>query len=369
MLGDYEYDVALSFAGEDRAYAHQLATLLKERSIRVFYDKDLQYDLWGKDLYEFLFDVYKRKAMFCVMFVSAAYAKKHWTRHERRAAQERAFSEIREYILPVMLDETEVPGLSSTTGHVSISEGIPEIADLLESKLESHGLSKNSREHRSNNKKNTHAPSQRRPQSDEPVLTSILEWERFFDLDEWEHWVSGLCSGRPRLADRHWEGMYAFTRWLPRKIWLEKHRPIALAFQNLKAVVDDLLSVMQPYFFHNDDVWVVDPFYRHYEKDPELRQEALKQYNAYEHTIAEMAEHLTASGNLVMERIRDEIDEMYRFSEGLLVMQLSSGQLEPIQYAPSDKRRLEPYPGLDEVLRETRWKRDPSKWNRRKRRK
>jgi len=39
MVNKFEYDVALSFAGEDRAYVEKVAKYLKEKSIRVFYDK------------------------------------------------------------------------------------------------------------------------------------------------------------------------------------------------------------------------------------------------------------------------------------------------------------------------------------------
>ena len=61
-------------------------------------------DLWGKDLYAHLTDLYENRARFCIMLVSQYYAAKLWTIQERRAMQARAFSEQREYILPVRLD-------------------------------------------------------------------------------------------------------------------------------------------------------------------------------------------------------------------------------------------------------------------------
>ena len=47
---EYKYDVALSFAGEDRFYVDQVATILKEQGVSVFYDEFEEVDLWGKDL-------------------------------------------------------------------------------------------------------------------------------------------------------------------------------------------------------------------------------------------------------------------------------------------------------------------------------
>lgn len=38
-MREYKYDVALSFAGEDRHHAEKLAKILKSRGYRVFYDK------------------------------------------------------------------------------------------------------------------------------------------------------------------------------------------------------------------------------------------------------------------------------------------------------------------------------------------
>ena len=64
-----DYDIALSFAGEDREVVDVVAALLKERSVRVFYDKYEQAQLWGKDLYQHLSYVYKDAARFCVIFI------------------------------------------------------------------------------------------------------------------------------------------------------------------------------------------------------------------------------------------------------------------------------------------------------------
>ncbi|WP_256874691.1 GUN4 domain-containing protein [Nostoc sp. C057] len=131
---DYYYDVALSFAGEDRKCSEELAQVLKARSIKVFYDKYEEATLWGKNLYTHLSDVYQRKARFCVMFLSQHYRKKLWTNHEREAAQARAFEENKEYILPIRLDNTEIPGILPTIGYIEWSNA-NSIANLIAEKL------------------------------------------------------------------------------------------------------------------------------------------------------------------------------------------------------------------------------------------
>lgn len=131
-----DYDVALSFAGEDREYVQSLADALTSKGVKVFYDEFEQADLWGKDLYTHLVDIYGRRARFTVMFVSDAYRSKLWTNHERKAAQSKAFTQNSEYILPVRIDDTEIPGMLPTTGYVRASEKTPaQLASLLVEKL------------------------------------------------------------------------------------------------------------------------------------------------------------------------------------------------------------------------------------------
>ncbi len=134
------FDVALSFAGEDRTYVDQVARLLRDRGVKVFYDLFEEADLWGKNLYTHLSDVYQNRAKFTVMFISAAYCEKLWTNHEREAAQARAFQEAQEYILPVRFDSTDIPGVLPTTGYVSLTKRTPEqLVSLITKKLVSGG--------------------------------------------------------------------------------------------------------------------------------------------------------------------------------------------------------------------------------------
>jgi hypothetical protein len=130
------YDVALSFAGEDRKYARELAQLLTDAGHAVFYDEYEQSTLWGRNLYTHLSDIYQNKARYCVMFISQHYAKKLWTKRERESAQARAFRESEEYILPLRLDDTILPGLEDTVGYIDLRNSTVEhVFDLLSKKL------------------------------------------------------------------------------------------------------------------------------------------------------------------------------------------------------------------------------------------
>lgn len=132
----YDYEVALSFAGEQREYVNRVAIALKVLGIKVFYDGFEEENLWGKNLYEYLHHIYSSRARYTVIFISKDYAKKLWTSHERKSAQERAFRESKEYILPGRFDDTAIPGLSDMTGYVDCTKRTPEnFAELIAKKL------------------------------------------------------------------------------------------------------------------------------------------------------------------------------------------------------------------------------------------
>jgi len=133
------FDVALSFAGTERPLAEELATRVRDAGFVVFYDDHYPEQLWGKNLADRFDAIYRKQSRFCVMFVSVEYASRMWTEHERKSAQARALEERgNEYILPIRIDDTELPGLLPTTGYLSLDKyGIERIAEMLVAKLRS----------------------------------------------------------------------------------------------------------------------------------------------------------------------------------------------------------------------------------------
>ncbi len=114
MKENIKYEVALSFAGEQRKYVEDVALALQSQKISVFYDEFETIQLWGKNLVEELHDVFENRAAYVVMFISEEYVKKAWPSHERQSSLSRAIQQKEEYILPVRFDETSVPGLPTS---------------------------------------------------------------------------------------------------------------------------------------------------------------------------------------------------------------------------------------------------------------
>ena len=130
------WDVALSFAGAQRAYVERVAAALKARGVRCFYDADEQVELWGRHLAEELPRIYAEESAAVVVFVSAEYAGAGWTRLERRAAFSRAVAEAGVYVLPARFDDSELPGLLDDVVSVDLRRYAPEqFADLVAARL------------------------------------------------------------------------------------------------------------------------------------------------------------------------------------------------------------------------------------------
>ena len=133
-----EYDVALSFAGEDRTYVEETAGILKAAGVNVFYDKFETAQLWGRNLADHLGEVYGKRSRFVVIFISKYYPMKAWPKHERQSAQARAIRDNEIVLLPARFDDTEIEGMPSSTAYIDLRKTSPqELAELIQEKLKS----------------------------------------------------------------------------------------------------------------------------------------------------------------------------------------------------------------------------------------
>ena len=90
----------------------------------------------GRDGVETFHEVFSEKAKHVVMFISAEYVKKPWTRVERKAALSRMIREEAGYVLPVRFDDTAVPGFPDTVQYLRAIKYTPaELAALIAERL------------------------------------------------------------------------------------------------------------------------------------------------------------------------------------------------------------------------------------------
>lgn len=134
--GAFKYDVALSFAGEDREVVEQIAIKLAENNIQVFYDEFEKTKLWGKRLSTHFQTIYGENTCFVVVFVSKEYSLKDWTNFEFSIARGEAKFRNTEFILPVILDNTPLFGLPEDMAYLDLeAEGVDGIVDAVINKI------------------------------------------------------------------------------------------------------------------------------------------------------------------------------------------------------------------------------------------
>jgi hypothetical protein len=116
----FDYDVAISFAGEDRDFAKYIAQRVVPR-FRVFFDEYERVNLWGSDLSVSLPSKYV-SSRYCVILQSDEYLEKVWTTLERQAIiYEFLKRRGNDYVLPIRVRGcfAPIPGLSGLIGYVT----------------------------------------------------------------------------------------------------------------------------------------------------------------------------------------------------------------------------------------------------------
>jgi hypothetical protein len=142
--------------------------------VKCFYDTYEKGQLWGKDLYTHLDEIYGKKSRFCVLFASSDYATKVWTNHERTSAQARAIKTKGEYILPVRFDDTDIPGLRKTIGYIDARSHSPEqVCELILEKMRSAGLIVAATAKSKGNGQDTDFPAEPKTQAGKELLDLI----------------------------------------------------------------------------------------------------------------------------------------------------------------------------------------------------
>lgn len=193
----HQYDIAMSFAGEDRQLVEQVANYLDLFQVSVFYDVWEQHKLIGEDLYTYLADVYEKRASYCAMFISQSYVTKAWPSHERQFAQSRAFASKEPYILPIRVDDADCPGIPKTVGFIDARRTKPhEIAVLLLRKLGKELF---------------------RGDDDRFMLKRYMEWRVL-----WDGTIKAKGNSRMLYLGRDPKKRLTFTVWSP------DNRPISL---------------------------------------------------------------------------------------------------------------------------------------------
>lgn len=145
---NFEYDFAISFAGEQREIAEKIVKFLEKEKARVFYDRNFESKMLGKKLTTYFQETFGDKARYVIIIISKEYPNKDWTNLELSIARDEAKKRSEEFILPLRLDDTHIIGIHDDVCFLNLREKtIEEAVEILIKKLTMEDLEKSPNKH------------------------------------------------------------------------------------------------------------------------------------------------------------------------------------------------------------------------------
>lgn len=122
---DFRFEVALSFAGENRALARDIAVSLQDEigNGKVFYDEWFEAELARPNLDSYVQHVYRNESRLVVVCIGAEYQRKPWTQLEWNAIQSlerdlrdpEVTARPRLRLLPLRVGDGDISGIMQST--------------------------------------------------------------------------------------------------------------------------------------------------------------------------------------------------------------------------------------------------------------
>lgn len=136
MNKPYKYDVAISFAEEDKAIAEQIALSLKKVNLVPYFYEFESAENWGENIFNVIINRYREQARFALILISQYYVRKKWASIELQIIQAVSQREGKNYLIPLRIDHTPVPELSSNTLFEMWNNDADQIAAMLKQKVD-----------------------------------------------------------------------------------------------------------------------------------------------------------------------------------------------------------------------------------------
>ena len=105
---DFDFDFALSFAGENRLVARTIAEQLEILDCAVFYDEIFEVNYLGKAWHKSFMEIFGERSRFVVCLLDKHHLEKIWPTFERECFAPRVPEAA---VIPIYLDDTMFPGI------------------------------------------------------------------------------------------------------------------------------------------------------------------------------------------------------------------------------------------------------------------
>ncbi|TCK28548.1 hypothetical protein EV667_2555 [Ancylobacter aquaticus] len=107
---EYEFEIALSFAGENRELASHIAVQLEALDVPVFYDEMFETNFLGRAWHSIFTEIFTNRSRYVVCILDEHHQRKIWPTFERENFAPRVADET---VIPIFLDDTKFVGIPS----------------------------------------------------------------------------------------------------------------------------------------------------------------------------------------------------------------------------------------------------------------
>lgn len=144
MTTGTRFDIAVSFADEQRRYVEHTVVAARNLGLKVFYDKDALFDWWGLNFIVEQRKIYSGSTLFVVPFISKEYLERPFPMDEFAAAMIKAVRLRHPYVLPIVVGDVDIPAelLHPHIGFLRAEDHTPEeLATRMKVKVDEAKLS------------------------------------------------------------------------------------------------------------------------------------------------------------------------------------------------------------------------------------
>lgn len=155
----------------------------------------------------------------------------------------------------------------------------------------------------------------------ERIAASVKVWEDKMLVEEWQNLTFQLNYPIPHLRDRFRSAMLDTSEWLLAKDWPAEFPAVREAFDRFREVLRATTAHVLDTFHRDGEQWELDREYKRIPWNPALYDKLTAKFQLECVLTWCLTIELTKAANLVVRAVREEIEEFYRFDEGVLLAQ------------------------------------------------
>lgn len=187
----------------------------------------------------------------------------------------------------------------------------------------------------------------RRRATEERLVASIAHWEAAASLDDWQSITWSLCYPVPSITAPRLERLFAVAEWLLSRTWPMDFPHVREALVHFDRVLRSLLALVSAEFENGPNErfelrrgWKDGPW------DEEVHRQATREFDRDSTVLEVLLLELTRAANWVITAVRDEVDPLYRFDEGVVLFRHGDGIFvnEVVRVEYQDRQWGQPFP-------------------------